>query len=319
MIYYIIRRILVGIPTILVMSFVIFATISMAPGDPMAEFGANPEVPAEVRENIKRSLGLDQPWPIRYVKWFTAMAQGEWGYSFSARTSVMKLIQQRLPQTLMVVGLSYLIAVIVAVPLGVLVAARPKSIFSKLTNAAALAGISLPTFFTGLVMILIFSVNLKMLPMIYDTTLSPADPDFLVKQIKQSIMPVTVLALFSIGALTRYMRSAMLDNLPMDYVRTARAKGMTEWPVIMKHVLRNSLIPVVTLVALGVPAVFTGAIITEQIFRVQGIGELLITSIQKNDTPVVMAITFLYGILVVIFQLLADLTYGALDPRIKLS
>lgn len=319
MIYYIIRRILVGIPTILVMSFVIFATISMAPGDPMAEFGANPEVPAEVRENIKRSLGLDQPWPVRYVKWFVAMTQGEWGYSYSARTSVIKLIGQRLPQTLLVVGLSYFLAVLIAVPLGVLVAARPKSIFSKLTNAAALAGISLPTFFTGLVMILIFSVNLKMLPMIYDTTLSPSEPDFLIKQIKQSIMPVTVLALFSIGALTRYMRSAMLDNLPMDYVRTARAKGMTEWPVIMKHVLRNSLIPVVTLVALGVPAVFTGAIITEQIFRVQGIGELLITSIQKNDTPVVMAITFLYGILVVIFQLLADLTYGALDPRIKLG
>ncbi|HQV70828.1 MAG TPA: ABC transporter permease [Thermoflexales bacterium] len=319
MVYYIIRRILVGIPTILVMSFVIFATISMAPGDPMAEFGANPEVPAEVRENIKKSLGLDQPWPVRYVKWFVAMTQGEWGYSYSARTSVIKLIGQRLPQTLMVVGLSYLIAVIVAVPLGVMAAARPKSIFSRLTNAVALSGISLPTFFTGLVMILIFSVGLRMLPMIYDTTLSPADPDFLSKQIKQSIMPVTVLALFSIGALTRYVRSAMLDNLPMDYVRTARAKGMTEWPVIIKHVLRNSLIPVVTLVALGVPAVFTGAIITEQIFRVQGIGELLITSIQKNDTPVVMAITFLYGILVVIFQLLADLTYGALDPRIKLS
>ena len=316
---YFLRKVLYAIPSLLGISFIIFAILSLAPGDPLAEFGANPEVPAEVRENIKKSLGLDQPWPVRYVKWLGALSQGEFGFSFAARRPVTDLLSQRLPQTLMVVGVAYLIALLIAIPVGVLSAARPNSAASHIVSLITMVGISLPTFLTGLILILIFSVELGILPMIYDTNIKLDSLDGWGKQIKQSLMPIAVLALFNAGAMTRFVRSAMLENLPADYVRTARAKGLDEWSVIIKHALRNSLIPVVTLIAINLPGVFTGAIITEQIFRVNGIGELLVTSVQKSDTPVVMAIVFIYAILVVASQLVADVVYGVLDPRIKFA
>jgi peptide/nickel transport system permease protein len=316
---YFLRKVLYAIPSLLGISFIIFAILSLAPGDPLAEFGANPEVPAEVRENIKKSLGLDQPWPVRYVKWLGALSQGEFGFSFAARRPVTDLLAQRLPQTMMVVGIAYLIALVIAIPVGVLSAARPKSAASHIVSLITMVGISLPTFLTGLILILVFSVELGILPMIYDTNIKLDSLDGWGKQIKQSLMPIAVLALFNAGAMTRFVRSAMLENLPMDYVRTARAKGLSEWSVIIKHALRNSLIPVVTLIAINLPGVFTGAIITEQIFRVNGIGELLVTSVQKSDTPVVMAIVFIYAVLVVASQLVADVVYGVLDPRIKFA
>ena len=316
---YFLRKVLYAIPSLLGISFIIFAILSLAPGDPLAEFGANPEVPAEVRENIKKSLGLDQPWPVRYVKWLGALSQGEFGFSFAARRPVTDLLSQRLPQTLMVVGVAYIIALLIAIPVGVLSAARPNSAASHIVSLITMVGISLPTFLTGLILILVFSVELGILPMIYDTNIKLDSLDGWGKQIKQSLMPIAVLALFNAGAMTRFVRSAMLENLPADYVRTARAKGLDEWSVIIKHALRNSLIPVVTLIAINLPGVFTGAIITEQIFRVNGIGELLVTSVQKSDTPVVMAIVFIYAVLVVASQLVADVVYGVLDPRIKFA
>ncbi len=289
----------------------------------MAQFATNPEVPPAVREQLRASLGLDQPMPVRYVKWLFALAQGDLGWSFAARMPVVEFLAQRLPQTLAVVGVAYLVSIIIAVPVGVFTAARPKSWLSHIVSVVSMAGISLPTFLSGTILLLIFSVLLRdspfQLPMIYDTQLKVKDFASLLQQFRQSLMPIIVLALFNAGAMTRFVRSAMLENLPLDYVRTARAKGLTEGVVILKHTLRNSLIPVVTLVAVGAPAVFAGAIITEQIFRVNGIGELLITSIQRSDTPVVMAIVFIFAVLVVLSSLIADVCYGLLDPRIKLS
>ena len=320
---YFLRRVLIAIPTLIAISFVIFALLSLAPGDPMAQFATNPEVPAVVREQMRTSLGLDQPWPIRYWKWLILLPQGQWGWSFAARMPVLEFIWQRLPQTLAVVGVAYILSILIAIPVGVYTAARPKSWFSYVVSVVSMAGISLPTFLSGTILLLIFSVLLQntpfRLPMIYDTQLKVTDFESLVTQIKQSAMPVIVLSLFNAGAMTRFVRSAMLENLPLDYVRTARAKGLVERTVILKHTLRNSLIPVVTLVALGAPGVFAGAIITEQIFRVNGIGDLLITSIGRSDTPVVMAIVFIFAILVVLCSLVADVCYGLLDPRIKLG
>ena len=175
----------------------------------------------------------------------------------------------------------------------------------------------MPTFFTGLLAILIFSVMLQWLPSIYDTTHEVTDLASLWMQIKQLVMPVMVLALFNAAQLSRFMRSAMLDNLNLDYVRTARAKGSTERAVLFIHVLRNSMIPVVTLIALGIPTIFSGAIITEQIFRVNGLGQLLIIAIQGADIPLVQTLTFLFAILIVGFNLVADVLYGILDPRIR--
>lgn len=316
---YIARRLLIAIPTLLIISFVIFAILALAPGDPLSQFAANPNVPLEVRENIKRSLGLDQPWYIRYVKWLGAVSSGDFGFSFASRVPVIDLIRQRIPQTMWVVGVAYLIAIAVAIPVGIISAVKQYSLFDQIATTLAFIGFSVPTFFTGLLLILLFSVKLNWFPLVYDTSLRVTDLASFGRQLRQMAMPITVLALFQAADITRFMRSAMLDNLPLDYTRTARAKGLSERRVVMRHVFANSLIPVVTLIALGIPAIFAGAIVTEQIFRVNGLGELLIRSIQNSDTPVVMALTFIYAVLVVIFNLIADVLYGVLDPRIRYS
>lgn len=314
---YLVRRLLLAIPTLLLISFVLFAILSLAPGDPLSQFAANPAVPPEVRENIRRSLGLDQPWPVRYVKWLFAIAHGDWGFSFGSRIPVWDLIKLRIPSTLAVVGIAYIVSLIIALPIGILSAVKQYSIFDHIATTFAFMGFSVPTFFTGLLLIIILSVKLQWLPFIYDSTLQVHDLASLGAQIRQAIMPITVLALFQTAVLVRYTRASMLENLPQDYVRTARAKGLGESSVVNRHVVRNSLIPVVTLIALSAPTVFSGALITEQIFRVPGIGSLLITSIQNNDIPVIMAITFTFSILVVLFNLIADILYGVLDPRIR--
>lgn len=314
---YILRRLIFAIPTLLGISLVIFAVLALAPGDPLAQFAADPSVPPEVRERIRENLGLNDPWYVRYFKWLTSLLRGDWGFSFASRVPVLDLIAQRIPQTLQVVGVAYLVSILIAIPIGIISATRPYSLFDNLATTFAFIGFSVPTFFTGLLLILIFSVRLRWLPFIYDSTLKVVSWETFVLQVRQMIMPVTVLALFQTGSLTRFVRASMLENLPMDYARTARAKGLSERAVVLRHVFRNSMIPVVTLLALGVPTIFTGAIVTEQIFRINGIGELLIKSIQNSDTPVVMAITFIFAVLVVSFNLVADVLYGMLDPRIR--
>jgi peptide/nickel transport system permease protein len=316
---YILRRLLIAIPTVAVISFVVFAILALAPTDPLSAFGADPRVPPEVRATIRTALGLDDPWPIRYVKWVTSLAQGNFGFSFMSHSPVIDLLKQRLPNTLAVVGVAYIIGVLLAIPIGMISAVKRYSLFDHIATTFAFVGFSVPTFFTGIILIILFSINLRWFPFIYDSTLQIHDLSSFLDQVKQSIMPITVLALFDTATIARYTRAEMLEHLPLDYVRTARSKGLQEQVVVLRHVLRNSLIPVVTLVALGVPAVFGGAIVTEQIFRVPGIGELLVRSIGDGDTPVVAAILLIFAVLVVLFNLLADIMYAVLDPRIKYS
>jgi peptide/nickel transport system permease protein len=230
---------------------------------------------------------------------------------------VDRLILQRLPATLLVIGSSQILALLVAMPVGVLAARRPYSMFDQIANTFAFVGFSLPTFFTGLLFILVFSIYLDWLPFVFRSDLTATGWHWYWEMFRQSIMPVAVLGLFQGASWTRFVRSAVLDVIRLDYVTTARAKGISEQAVITRHVVRNALIPVVTLVALSMPAVFGGAIITEQIFRVPGIGSLLINSILANDTPVIMAVTFVFACLVILFNLLADILYGWLDPRIS--
>ncbi len=319
MLQYIIRRILIAIPTLLIISFVIFAVLALAPGDPLAQFALNPAIPESTRELIRIQFGLDRPWPERYVRWLTSLMRGDWGFSFGTRGPVIDLIWQRLPQTLTVVGTAYLIAVILAIPIGIISAVKQYSIFDNVATFFAFIGFSVPSFFTGLVLMLIFAINLRWFPIVYNTTLQVVDWETFVQQVRQMTLPVTVLVVQQTAALTRFMRSSMLDNLSLDYVRTARAKGLSDRMVVLRHVLRNSLIPVVTLIALGIPTIFAGAIITENLFRVNGLGALLITSINNSDTPVVMALTFIFAILTVVFNLIADILYGVLDPRVRYS
>jgi peptide/nickel transport system permease protein len=314
---YLLRRLLISLPVLAGISLILFTILAMAPGDPFEELATNPNVPAEVRMNLRAKFGLDDPIGVRYLRWFSSMLRGDWGFSFTSRVNVDTLIFQRLPTTLIVLGSAQLLAILVALPIGTLSAVRPYSIFDQIATTLAFVGFSLPTFFTGLLFILFFSIYLDWLPFIYRADISATGWRFYWEHVRQALMPVAVLGLFQGAALTRFVRSAVLDVIRLDYINTARAKGLSEQVTITKHAVRNALIPVVTLMALQIPTIFTGAVITEQIFRVPGIGSLLISAILANDTPVIMAITFVFSCLVVIFSLIADLLYGWLDPRIS--
>jgi peptide/nickel transport system permease protein len=332
---YLARRLLTAVPTLIAISFVIFAILDLAPGDPTSNLPLT--IKPEVRAQIRKSLGMDEPFHVRYFLWMkqffitepanlieqaTGLKLGDSENrlrltSWATKVPVVELIAQRFPQTMWVVGLSYLFSVIIAIPIGVISAVKQYSWFDQVGTVISIIGFSVPTFFTGLLAIIIFGVHLQWFPSIYNTELKVVDWSSFVAQLRQLVMPVTVLAFFQLAALARFTRSAMLDNLTMDYVRTVRAKGFREQYVVLKHVLRNSLIPVVTLIALGIPGIFGGAIITEQIFRVNGLGALLIIAIQSFDVPVVMTVTFILAVLIVAFNLIADIIYGILDPRIR--
>ena len=313
---YLLRRLLIVIPSVIGISIVLFTVLALAPGDPFEELAQNPAVPPEVRANLRKQFGLDDPVAVRYVRWSSAMVKGDWGFSFASRVNVDDLILQRLPTTLIVIGSSQVIALLIALAVGIYAATRPYSIFDQIASTLSLIGFSLPTFFTGILLILLFSISLDWLPFVYRADLPGSGWPWLWGHVKQMIMPVAVLALFQAASWTRYVRSAVLDVIRLDYVTTARSKGLPERVVVLKHVVRNALIPVVTVVALSMPAVFGGAIVTEQIFRVPGIGSLLISAILANDTPVIMAVVFVLSCLVILCNLLADLAYAWLDPRI---
>ncbi|HVC51892.1 MAG TPA: ABC transporter permease [Stellaceae bacterium] len=317
MLNYLVRRLLLALPSLLGISVILFAVLALAPGDPFSDLATDPSIPPSVAAALRAKFGLDDPVYLRYFHWLIAMLHGDWGYSFASRINVSTLILQRLPTTLAVIGASQVLALLVAVPVGVYAGIRPYSLFDQVAGSLALIGFSLPTFFTGLVLILVFSVDLHWLPFVYRTDIGGSGLALVWAYIRQAIMPVLVLGLFQGAAWTRFVRASVLDVARLDYVTTARAKGLSDRAVVVKHIVRNALIPVVTLVALQMPIVFGGAIITEQIFRVPGIGSLLISAILANDTPVIMAVTFVFACLVILFNLIADLLYGWLDPRIS--
>ena len=315
----------------------IFAVLDLSPSDPVGNLPLT--IPPEVREQIREAMGVNDPFLIKYTRWLQQFLINEplnviekvTGitlpgseerlriYSWQTRSPVIDIVLERIPQTLWVVGVAYLLAVVIAVPLGVLSAYRQYSIFDQVLTFFSVLGYSLPTFFTGLLFIILFAVQLKWFPSVYNTTLKVTDVNSFLMQLRQMFMPVAVLTLFSLAQISRFTRSAMLENLSQDYVRTARSKGINERGVVMRHALRNSLIPVVTLVALGIPGIFQGAIITEQIFRVNGLGQLLILAIQGGDLPMVQTLTFIFAVLIVVFNLVADFLYAMLDPRIAYS
>jgi peptide/nickel transport system permease protein len=334
---YIIRRTLFAIPTLLAISLIIFAILDLAPGDPTSQLPLT--LPDEIKEQIRESLGVNDPFLVKWLKWLQLMFINEplnaidsiFGtcigdcenrariISWSSRAPAVDIIYNRVPQTLWVLGLAFIFGTLIAIPVGVISAYKQYSAFDNIGTFVTMVGYSVPTFFTGLLAIIIFSVWLGWFPSFYDGThvVDWTDWDSIWFQIEQLIMPVAVLTLFNTAALSRFTRASMLDNLNEDYVRTARSKGLGENKVITRHVMRNSMIPVVTLIALSIPGIFAGAIITEQIFRINGLGYLLITAIGQGDIPMVQTLTFIFAVLIVIFNLVADITYGLLDPRIR--
>ena len=292
MLTFTLRRLLLAVPTLLVISLVIFLVVDLAPGSPMSEIPLT--IPPEVRRKMIAALGADQPVFVRYLLWLrqffwvepaslfdgwfgTALADGEQRIlSWQSRSPVFSIIGQRLPQTLTVIGTAYIVGILIALPIGIYSAYRQYSWFDQAGTLFAMIGFSVPTFFSGTLFILLFAVWLGWFPTKYDTQLEVRDWASFWQQARQMAMPVMTLGLANAAAISRYMRSSMLDNMGMDYVRTARAKGMSERTVVLKHVLRNSLIPVVTVIALGIPSIFGGAIVTENLFGVNGIGAALI-------------------------------------------
>ena len=333
MLTFTLRRLMLAIPTLLAISLVIFLLVDLAPGSPMSEIPLT--VPPEVRQKMMEALGADQPVFVRYILWLrqffwvepatlldgwlgTNMAGDEQRIlSWQSRSPVFTVIGQRLPQTLTVIGSAYLVGILIAVPIGIYSAYRQYSWFDQAGTFVAMVGFSVPTFFTGTVIIIVFAIWLGWFPTKYDTTLNVTDWASFKLQLRQMAMPVMTLGLANAAAISRYMRASMLENMSQDYVRTARAKGMTERTVVLKHVLRNSLIPVVTVIALGIPSIFGGAIITENLFGVNGIGAALILAIHASDLPMVQTLAFIFAVLIVLFNLIADVLYGLLDPRIR--
>lgn len=330
---YTLRRLALAIPTILFIALVIFLLLELSPGDPLADMPLS--IPPEVRQQMRIALGMGEPAHIRFIRWLYLFSVVEPSHilanmtglnvaldgprilSWQTRSPVSDIIIQRLPQTLWVVGLAYLFGVLIAIPVGVYSAYKQYSWFDQVGSFITMVGFSFPVFFTGPLLMLIFAIWLGWFPMIYDTTLVVDSWGSFGRQLRQMAMPVMVLTLFNAAQITRFMRASMLDNLHQDYVRTARAKGMTEKVVVNLHVLRNSLIPVVTVIAIGIPSIFTGAIITETIFRVNGLGQLFILAIQGSDVPMVLTISVVFAVLIVLFNLIADIIYALLDPRIR--
>lgn len=330
---YTIRRLIMVVPTLLGISLVIFLLLDLAPGDPMAQLPLT--IPPEVRDEMRRALGLDASGPARFGLWLWQFFWVEplfWAdaalgtdfvgdaprvLSWQTRAPVMDTVIERLPQTLWVVGLGYLVGVGLALPIAVLSAWRQHSVFDRAGTLFTMVGYAVPPFFSGVLLIVVFSVWLGWLPSVYDTTLAVTDWGSAGAQLRQMILPVAVLALQTMALAGRYMRAAMLDALGQDYVLAARAKGLTEARVVLVHALRNSLSPMISVMALGAPQIFGGAVITEQIFGVNGVGQLLITSIAANDLPMVQTIVFLLAVLIVLANLIADLIYSLLDPRVR--
>ena len=337
MVRYAVRRLLFAVPTLILISLIIFAILDLAPGDPTSQLPLT--IPEEQRAQIREALGFNDPFLVRWLSWMRLMFINEplhlldsWFgicvgdcdgreriISWASRSPALDTIYQRLPQTLWVLGLAFVFGAIIAIPVAVYSAYRQYSFFDNMGTFITMIGFSAPTFFTGLVAIAVFSVWLGWLPSFYSTT---HDVDFtswssIWFQIKQLIMPVTVLTFFNVAAIARFTRASVLDNLNADYVRTARSKGLGEDKVVTVHVMRNSMIPVVTLLTLSAGAILGGAIITEQVFRINGLGQLLVVSVRSADIPMVQTLTFMFAFFTVLFNLLADLLYGVLDPRIR--
>ena len=223
---YLVKRLAIAVPSILGISLVLFAVLALAPGDPFEELASNPNVPPAVAMALRAKFGLDDPIAVRYLHWLVAMLQGDWGFSFASRMDVSTLIAQRLPTTLLVIGSSQVVALLVALPVGVVSATRPYSVFDQIANTLAFIGFSLPTFFTGILFILTFSIQLHWLPFVYRADLGVTGWRWVWEEFRQALMPVLVLGLFQGAAWTRYVRSAVLDVIRLDYVTTARAKGL---------------------------------------------------------------------------------------------
>jgi peptide/nickel transport system permease protein len=316
---FIIRRLLQMIPLIFGITVITFALANLAPGSPVADLQFSPGTRPEDIQRIKESLGLDQPVYVRYVQWVSHVMRGDLGLSLVTFRPVTRTILEKLPNTLLLTGTALIFSLAISVPVGVYAAVRRNSWFDQAATVGAVAGFAMPTFWLGLLVILLFSVKFREwgLPAFPSGGAYTVGDAGLVDRLKHLILPAFVLGFVHMASWTRYIRSQMIEVLRQDYMRTAESKGLISQVVIFRHGLRNAILPLVTLLALDLPILFGGAVITETIFTWNGIGRLILDAVSRRDYTVVMGTTLFISIVTVFANLLADIAYGFLDPRIR--
>jgi peptide/nickel transport system permease protein len=314
---YVARRLIQAIPLLVGISVISFAILKAVPGGPTAAYEGNPNFTDEDLRRLEAAFGLDQPVHVQYLNWLTHFLQGDWGYSYSGGQPVLQLILERLPNTLYLTIAAYLVVLLIAVPVGVFTATRQYSWFDHVVTGSTFAFLSTPTFWLGLLLLIFFGLQLRWLPLGGIQTIG-SEFDVL-DRVRHMILPVATLALVQIGSYTRFLRASMLETIHQEFMRTARAKGLAERVVVLRHALKNAAIPLVTVAALDLPDLFAGALVTEQIFGWPGMGRLFWDSATRSDYPVLMGILAITSTLIVLANLLADVLYGYLDPRIRYS
>jgi len=319
---YAIRRILQTIPILFIISILLFLMVRSAPGGPLTAARRNPNITEEQIQKLEEKLGLNRPLPVQYADWLGDMLRGDMGQSIKFRRPVSEMIGERIPNTLMLVGVSFLVTLLIALPVGILSARKPYSLFDYVATTITFMGQSLPVYWLGLGLILIFYVAIK-----NPVTGGPLFPGGgmntfgkegnLPDMLWHMVLPVTALSLGWAAWYSRFLRSSLLDVLHEDYIRTARAKGLADRAVYYKHALRNAILPLVTLIALDLPTLFAGALFVETIFSWPGMGRLFWDAARGRDYPVLLGVVMITAVLIVTANILADLAYGLLDPQVK--
>lgn len=310
----IIRRVIQAIPLLLLISAIVFALIHAVPGGPLSMYLENPNVRPEDIERLRRALGLDRPLLEQYGSWLASFVRGDWGYSFSDGRAVATRLAERIPATLELVGASLVVAGVAALPVGVLAAVRRGSLFDRAATTVALAGISLPVFWFGLVLQLVFAVSLGWVPSSGRSSLLGGDA---ADRLRHLALPAIVLASVHAAAWSRYLRASMIDALGQRFIMAARARGVTRRALVVRHALRNALLPLVTVILLDAALMISGAVVTESVFAWPGLGGLFTEALARRDYTVLMSFLMLTSFAVVALNLLADLAYRSLDPRVR--
>lgn len=318
---FILKRTLQAIPIVLGASTLIFFLMHAAPGDPTSIY-IRPDIDPAVIEQMRRNLGLDQPVHVQYVKWIGSFMRGDFGYSFSQKRPIADIIKDTLPNTVLLSGVALIIIFALGVLIGTIQAVRQYSLVDNLATVAAFFFYSMPSFWFGLMLILLLSYKLQWLPASQMTSVNyeflPAAQQWL-DRLKHILMPALALGIGAAASVARYMRSGMLEQIRQDYVRTARAKGLSERVVVFKHAMRNALIPVITLLGLTFPFIVGGAVLIETVFAWPGMGRLIVQAIFQRDYPIVLASAFILSIMVVVGNLVADVLYSVVDPRVRVE
>ena len=316
MLSYVMRRLLISIPVLLAVTIVFYLLADLMPGDAVtAMMTSEAPISRAALASMRSRMGLDQPWPLRYVRWLQGLLKGNLGYSYISFQSITKAILMRLPATLELMGVSMLISIIIGSILGIVSALKQYSVLDLTLTVSGFIGLSIPVFFLGLMLIYVFALRLKVLPVSGMST--PGIPFSLVDNMRHLALPMLSLSLLRIASFMRYMRSSLLDVLHNEYLTVARAKGLSEAYIVIKHALRNALIPIVTVIGLNVPVLFAGAVIIESVFQWPGIGLLYITAVNQRDDPMIIGLAVMSAVVVFLSNLLTDVTYALVDPRIR--